>query len=316
MKPSLFIFCLASALIFYPALPSPAQNPAILPESTENPSGSPTELIPEPAPPAEIGGELPPLDLTGETPPPLVTSDAAPDLLGLFPTPAEPLSEKPEGLTGDLPDPGVVPGDDSAPAAAPDTGEVPGSDLSPSPAPAADAKDPKDVKARGPIFRVRGGEAFSLARQRGFRFSPAQGQGRRDGNHTVASQVPNVLTSEVHGTRMMQMRPSPLWTTPYIENTFFMFCDAAYNAVKLQPGWKIRGIQLSGTDWQWVVCPRSGANTASFSIRIRSWKRPDAPALGSVVTLQGLTLEGPIGATDWKAAFPALNQARPLAKGR
>jgi hypothetical protein len=110
---------------------------------------------------------------------------------------------------------------------------------------------------------------------------------------------------------MMQMRPSPLWTTPYIENTFYMFCDGNYNAVKLQPGWKIRGIQLKGPDWQWLVCPKSGANTASFSIKIRSWKLPDAPAQGTVVTLTGLTLEGPPGATDWKAAFPDLTQSAP-----
>jgi hypothetical protein len=206
-----------------------------------------------------------------------------------------------------IPDETAAPEPDLGPA------EVPGSDLAPTPKPSPETSDPK---ARGPIFRVRGSDAFAAARQHGFRFTPAQGIGRRDGNHTVASQVPNVLTSEVHGTRMMQMRPSPLWTTPYIENTFYMFCDASYNAVKLQPGWKIRGIQLKGPDWQWVVCPRSGANTASFSIRIRSWKRPDAPALGTVVNLQGITLEGPVGAKDWKAAFPDLNRVTPLAVRR
>ena len=75
------------------------------------------------------------------------------------------------------------------------------------------------------------------------------------------------------------------------------------------PGWKIRGIQLQGPDWQWVACPRSGAGTASFSIRIRAWKTVDTPRQGTVVTLQGLTLEGPAGATDWKAAFPDLRPA-------
>lgn len=215
--------------------------------------------------------------------------------------------------------PSEVPSGESTPSATPNpeaadaTAAVPGSDLSPSP---QSSPEPADPNARGPIFRIRGAEAFALAREKGFRFTPAQGLGRRDGVHTVASQVPNVLTSEVHGTRMMQMRPSPLWTTPYIENTFYMFCDPSYNAVRLAPGWKIRGIQLKGADWQWVACPRSGANTASFSIRIRSWKLPNAPAQGTVVMLHGLTLEGPPGATNWKAAFPDLNRPAAVAAQR
>jgi hypothetical protein len=254
-------------------------------------------------------------ELPAESPPPLLNPTEPGALPGLLPSAP--------GLPGGTSDLLPLP-DDSAPPSGgagtpgtpepstpgPDSGGVPGSDLSPGPQPSGDSRT---AKTNGPIFRIRGAEAFALARQRGFRFTPAQGIGLRDGNHTVASQVPNVLTSEVHGTRMMQMRPSPLWTSPYIENTFYMFCDASYNAVKLQPGWKVRGIQLQGPDWAWVACPRSGANTASFSIRIRSWKRPDAPAQGTVVTLQGLTLEGPAGATDWKAAFPDLN--RPAGMG-
>ncbi len=221
-------------------------------------------------------------------------------------------SAGPDAGAGDSAPPLPVPGtpDSTTPAASEPT-SVPDSELSPTP---RKGNDSASLTAPGPIFRVPGGEAFSLTRQLGYRFTPSQGIGRRDGMHTVASQVPNVLTSEVHGPRMMQMRPSLLWSTAYIENTFFMFCDASYNAVRLAPGWKIRGIQLQGPDWSWVACPRSGANTASFSIRIRSWKTPNAPAQGTVVTLQGLALEGPPGALDWKAAFPDLTKPALSAK--
>ena len=228
-----------------------------------------------------------------------------------------PLNLLPAPLEFDLENPAAdanapeVPAPTEGPA--PDSSGVPGADLTPAPRKTTEAEAPH---ARGPIFRVKGVDAFMLGRQRGYRFTPAQGQGARDGVHTVASQVPNVLTSEVHGTRMMQLRPSPLWTTPYIENTFYMFCDESYNAVRLNPGWKIRGIQLQGPDWQWVACPRSGAGTASFSIRIRAWKTVDTPRQGTVVNLQGLTLEGPPGATDWKAAFPDLRRPAPLSVKR
>ena len=243
--------------------------------------------------------------LTDELPVPGADAIDPSGPLNLLPAPLEFTLEEPaaDGKTPGLPAPAEDP--------ASDTTRVPGSDLTPAPQKTTDSESPH---SRGPIFRIKGVDAFMLGRQRGYRFTPAQGQGPRDGVHTVASQVPNVLTSEVHGTRMMQLRPSPLWTTPYIENTFYMFCDESYNAVRLNPGWKIRGIQLQGPDWQWVACPRSGAGTASFSVRIRAWKTVDTPRQGTVVSLQGLTLEGPAGATDWKAAFPDLT--RPVAMKR
>ncbi len=255
-----------------------------------------------------------PRELPQEAPLPLLGPAGPESLQGLLPSPGSTGGELPlpDGSLPFFPGSGSPdPADPTDPGTGPDA--VPASDLNKGPQSSGESRT---AKTRGPIFRIRGAEAFALARQRGFRFTPAQGMGLRDGNHTVASQVPNVLTSEVHGTRMMQMRPSPLWTSPFIENTFYMFCDASYNAVKLQPGWKVRGIQLQGPDWAWVACPRSGANTVSFSIRIRSWKRPDAPAQGTVVTLQGLTLEGPEGATDWKAAFPDLKRPAGMAAKR
>jgi hypothetical protein len=158
---------------------------------------------------------------------------------------------------------------------------------------------------RGPVFRVGGAEAMNVARSRGYKFTPAGGIGPRDGNHTAAAQFPNVLTSEVHGARMSQLRPPSAWKMEETSNTFFMFCDAAYNAVRLAPGWRIRGIRLEGPSWRWVACPRTGANTASFSVRIHAYKGQET---ATSVQLAGITLEGPEGATDWEDAFPDLGK--------
>ncbi len=183
--------------------------------------------------------------------------------------------------------------------------EVPRSELAS--APAYGGVEVQD--RRGPVFRVNGAEAFKVARSRGYKFTPAGGIGARDGIHTAASQFPNVLTSEVHGPRMSQLRPPATWSLAELSNTFFMFCDPGYNAVRLAPGWRIRGINLEGPAWRWVACPRSGAGTASFSIRVHSYKGQEA---ATAVTLAGLTLEGPEGATDWKEAFPWINGKGPV----
>lgn len=205
----------------------------------------------------------------------------------------------------------MLPATDAAPGEfLPDTGggtesEVPRTDLAPAPA----YGGVEDQDRRGPVFRVPGPQAFAVARARGFKFTPAGGIGARDGSHTAASQFPNLLTSEVHSTRMSQLRPPATWSVAETSNTFFMFCDAHYNAVRLAPGWRIRGIKLDGPNWRWVACPRSGANTASFSIRIHSFKGQEA---ATSVQLSALTLEGPDGATDWKEAFPWINGRGPL----
>ena len=166
----------------------------------------------------------------------------------------------------------------------------------------------------GPVFRVQGADVITFTRAMGYKFTPAGGSGPRDGLHTVASQYPRVLSSEVNDVTMSQMRPPAAWTLSRTENTFFMFCDAQYNAVRLNDGWRIRGIRLEGTNWEWVACPRSGASTASFSIRIHAFKNPQVPA--SIVNLAGITLEGPAGATDWRLAFPSLNGKEPRRSSR
>jgi len=192
------------------------------------------------------------------------------------------------------------------PASFPDTfseQEVPHSELAPAPA----YGGVETQERRGPIFRIPGAEAVAQARSRGFKFTPAGGIGPLDGNRTAAAQFPNRLTSEVHGARMTQHRPPPAWNMEESRNTFFMFCDAGYNAARLAPGWRIRGIRLDGPAWNWVVCPVSGANTASFSVRIHAFKNQTT---ATSVQLAGLTLEGPEGATDWRDAFPDIRTAR------
>jgi hypothetical protein len=247
------------------------------------------------------------------------TEKAASELPGpsteLLPLPADDSPGQP--LESLLPDPSaILPSGETPPAATsgdvPENG-VPRSDLAPAPA----YGDVEVQDRRGPVFRIPGAEAFKIARARGFKFTPAGGIGSRDGTHTGASQFPNVLTSEVHGTRMSQLRPPAAWAVAETSNTFFMFCDANYNAVRLSPGWRIRGIKLEGPNWRWVACPRSGSNTASFSVRVYSYKNQDGPA--TAIQLAGLTLEGPEGSTDWHDAFPnltgkALPSATPAAR--
>ena len=87
-----------------------------------------------------------------------------------------------------------------------------------------------------------------------------------------------------------------------------MFCDASYKSVLLNSGWRIRGINLDGPNWRWVACPRSGSPTASFSVRLYSYR---GAASDTTVKIVHLTLEGPPGATDWKQAFPSLNGKGP-----
>ncbi|HWB01568.1 MAG TPA: hypothetical protein VG796_01005 [Verrucomicrobiales bacterium] len=247
---------------------------------------------------------------SGSKTPPVIathTNEAnAPESSGpsseLLPLPGDDAPGQP--LESLLPDPSaILPGGGGTPETPlPNESEdgVPRDDLAPAPS----YGGVEDQDRRGPVFRVSGADAFKLARARGFKFTPANGIGVRDGAHTAASQFPNVLTSEVHGTRMSQLRPPAAWAVTETSNTFFMFCDARYNAVRLAPGWRIRGIKLDGPNWRWVACPRSGANTASFSIRIYAYKNQQT---ATAVQLAGLTLEGPDGATDWREAFPSLN---------
>jgi hypothetical protein len=254
-----------------------------------------------PAPPSSSRA---PVIAARNSEPALPADTSGPSSELLPPLPGDDARDQP--LESLLPDPSaILPGGDSPPESSPSgdppsESTVPRTDLAPAPA----YGGVESQARRGPVFRVSGADAFKLAHARGFKFTPAGGFGSRDGMHTAAAQFPNVLTSEVHGTRMSQLRPPPAWAVTETSNTFFMFCDANYNAVRLNPGWRIRGIKLEGPNWRWEACPRSGANTASFSIRVHAYKGQDA---STAVQLSGLTLEGPEGATDWREAFPSLN---------
>ncbi len=205
----------------------------------------------------------------------------------------------PGGESEFLPVSGDVPGETP-----PSKDAVPVSALSAAPA----FGDLADQERRGPVFRIPGDQAYAVAKARGFKFSPAGGIGARDGTRTAASQFPHMITSEVNGTLMAQVRPPQAWEMNESSNTFFMFCDASYKSVLLNSGWRIRGINLDGPNWRWVACPRSGSPTASFSVRLYSYR---GAASDTTVKIVHLTLEGPPGATDWKQAFPSLNGKGP-----
>lgn len=286
------------------SVPRRALSHVRVPSRTAAPAIAAAKMTVKPPPPAgfaaaqnsEAAGpssEL--LPLPGEE------SAGAPDVSVLPDATAQLPPGVPMQTEGDVP-----PGPARLPAAVPDQ-EVPRDDLAPAPAYGSIETQAR----RGPVFRVNGAEAVKVARARGFKFTPAGGIGLRDGNRTAAAQFTNTLTSEVNGTRMSQLRPPPAWNMEETSNTFFMFCDAGYKAVRLAPGWCVRGIRLEGPAWRWVACPRTGANTASFSIRVHAYKNQET-ATG--VQLTGLTLEGPEGATDWKDAFPDLKGTPPAAK--
>ena len=157
------------------------------------------------------------------------------------------------------------------------------------------------------LFRVPGADAILVARAAGYCFSPNNGKAPRDGNHTVATQYGNLVTSEVEGVKMIQYRPPGGWSVASISNTFYMFVDARLRPAPLAPGWMIRGIKLNGPAWQWHGRPASGAPSASFAITISGYKMAAAP---STVELISIVLQGPPGATDWRAAFMAQPKAR------
>jgi hypothetical protein len=150
------------------------------------------------------------------------------------------------------------------------------------------------------LFRVPGPAVILQARAAGYHFSPAGGSGLRNGIHTIAQQHPNTITSEVDGVALRQFRSPPGWAMPTISNTFYMFVQSNLTPAPLAPGWKIRGIHLKGTNWKWVDGPQSGAPSASFAIAITAGK---FGPLASEVILEGLTLEGPPGETNWRMAF-------------
>jgi len=102
----------------------------------------------------------------------------------------------------------------------------------------------------------------------------------------------------VQGPRLWQSRTPAGWTF-ISENVFYLFADDRGRPRELAPGWRVRDLEIRGTNWAWVSAPRRGSSTPFCAIKIAGAKG----MVDSVVELTSLTLEGPSGARDWRAAF-------------
>ena len=184
-------------------------------------------------------------------------------------------------------------------------------EFSPETNPAKQSKSAQEAEdqeaAKDGYFRVTGAEAIEVARAAGYCFSPRNGKPPRDGQHTTASQFADAITSVVDGVKMTQFQPPTGWNVAKISNTFYMFVDSRLRPVALAPGWTIRGIQLQGPAWKWVGRPAAGAPSASFAITIIGHK---GAAAATTVELKSISLQGPPGAKDWRAAFAELPKPR------
>jgi hypothetical protein len=166
---------------------------------------------------------------------------------------------------------------------------------------AADNAAPSTAKAEAPapaLFRVSGAEVWEVARAAGWKFFPKGAKGARDGRNTVAEVQPGLAISLVQGPVLTQRRTPAGWSV-ISENTFYLFADAAGRAKSLAPGWTVRDLRLSGDPFEWVTKPKAGAASPSLAIIIRGLRSPR----DSVVRLDGVILQGPPGAKDWREAF-------------
>jgi hypothetical protein len=164
------------------------------------------------------------------------------------------------------------------------------------PAPKQAAAEPV---SEGPLFRIRGSAAVAYAKAAGYHFRPAGGFRDPQTGNMVAQSHSNAITSSMEGHRITQQPPLAGWTLPQISNVFYWFVDAKLRPAPLAKGWKLRGIQLTGSNWVWGARPQSGAPSASFAVQVIGFKNQPA----STVELASLLLEGPPGAKDWRAAF-------------
>jgi len=102
----------------------------------------------------------------------------------------------------------------------------------------------------------------------------------------------------VQGLVMTQRRTPAGWGA-ISQNTFYLFTDGSGRAKSLAPGWAIRDLRLSGDPFRWVSRPEAGGASPSLAIQIAGGRN----ARDSVVRLEGLVLEGPADAKDWRVAF-------------
>lgn len=149
-----------------------------------------------------------------------------------------------------------------------------------------------------PVFTISGAEACAAASARGYRFFPRGAVNRLDGRNSVAQAHPGLITSQVNGHRLVQMRTPAGWTV-LSQNVFYLFADDRGRPRPLAPGWRVRDLQLRGENFQVVSGSPRGARSPFVAVRITGLKHPR----DSIVELKTLTLEGPPAATDWKQAF-------------
>ena len=161
----------------------------------------------------------------------------------------------------------------------------------PAAVPAAAAKAPA-------VFRVSGGEVWEAASRAGWKFFPKGAAGALDGRNTVVEIQPGIVFSTVQGPVVTQRRTLPGWGK-VSENTFFLFTDARGRAKPLARGWTLQDLRLTGDPFEWVNRPAPGGTTPSLAIHVAAGRS----ARDSVVRLEGVVLQGPPGAKDWREAF-------------
>jgi hypothetical protein len=155
-------------------------------------------------------------------------------------------------------------------------------------------------KSTPSVFRVTGAEVWEAARRAGWKFFPKGAVGALDGQNTVVEIQPGIPYSAVQGPMLTQRRTQAGWGK-VSENTFFLFTDGRGQPRQLARGWTVQDLQLSGDPFQWVSRPQPGGTSPSLVIRMAGGRS----ARDSVVRLQGLVLQGPPGAKDWREAFAA-----------
>lgn len=150
-------------------------------------------------------------------------------------------------------------------------------------------------------YIIRGGDAWEVARQRGFEFFPVIPDDRfllaggRDGvDSTLKScgdvRAPCTTEARMVGGRMIVLAPR-CRDACSLSHTFEMFAGR-----RLADGWRLARVELAGPAC-WVRKPRYDTNDASFAVCVEA--RDGSPGTASI---ERLTLRGPAG-TDWRRAF-------------
>lgn|GEM_PF-2190707 len=132
----------------------------------------------------------------------------------------------------------------------------------------------------------------------GWKFFPKGARGALDGRNTVAELPPGLVISSVRGPVLTQRRTPAGWSA-ISENSFYLFTDARGRAKTLAPGWTVREVRLSGDPFRWLTRPKAGSASPSLAIQLAGRRSAEA----SVVRLEGIVLQGPSGAGDWREAF-------------